>query len=360
MTEKATPVYFMPLPDGVDLGRQRVAVKKLYKASGAARIVQKKDLVAIKVHVGEQHNTTHVPPELIREIVTKIKGKGGQVFLAETSTLYKGQRDNAVKHLLHAHTHGFSIERCGAPLIMLDGLCGNSEGEVQIGGELHESVKLARELLVVDTLFVVSHPTGHPATGMAGCLKNLGMGLAGRMGKMRQHSSMKPEIIGSKCCCCQKCLRWCPVGAIYGNGEQLSIDRELCIGCGQCLAVCRFEAVKFNWGTEVEALQKHIAEYAYGAVKDKTGKCFYFNVLIDMTKGCDCYSTAQQKCLPDIGILASADPVAIDMASLDLTRRDQEASLAEIAFPKIDPLVQLRHAEALGMGQLDYQLITLE
>lgn len=350
-------VYFIATPDGADIGKQTAALKKIYRASKAAELIQKEDFVAVKIHVGEKHNTTHVKPELIRELVTKIKGKGGLPFLTETATLYKGERDNAIKHLLHAHKHGFSIEKVGAPFIMADGLAGNTEHEVQIDAELHNSVKVAREVLVADVLIAISHPTGHPESGLGGCLKNLGMGLSSRMGKMRQHSSIMPEVKSATCMFCKKCLQWCPVDAIVERDEKAFIVREKCIGCGECLAVCRFDAISFDFGSGSEYLQKSMAEHAYGVVKNKPGKCFYFNVLIDMTKGCDCYSTNQKKCTPDVGILASNDPVAIDKATLDLTEKFNQKSLARIAFPHLDPLIQLHHAEKIGMGSLSYELV---
>jgi uncharacterized Fe-S center protein len=353
----ASRVYFIATPDGADVGKQAAAMKKIYKASGAADIIHKEDFVAIKIHVGEKHNTTHVKPELIKELVTKIKGKGGLPFLTETATLYKGERDNAIKHLLHAHNHGFSIERVGAPFIMADGLAGNTEHEVQIDAEMHDSVKVAREVLVADALIAVSHPTGHPGSGLGGCIKNLGMGLASRMGKMRQHSAIMPEVKPNTCTFCKKCIQWCPEDAIVERDEKAFIIREKCIGCGECIAVCRFGAVSFNFASESEYLQKSMAEHAYGVVKDKPGKCFYFNVLIDMTTGCDCYSTNQKKCTPDVGILASNDPVAIDKATLDLTEKFNQKSLATIAFPHLDPLIQLQHAEKTGMGSLSYELV---
>lgn len=353
----ASSVYFVATPDGVDIGRQAVAMKKLYKAADVAAIISKEDFVAIKMHVGEKHNITHVKPELIREIVTKVKGKGGVPFLTETSTLYKGERSNAVKHLLHAHHHGFSIENIGAPFIMADGLAGNSEYDVPIDGELFQSVKVAREVVVADALIAVSHPTGHPGAGLGACIKTLGMGLTSRMGKMRQHSAMMPQINPKICTFCQKCIQWCPEDAIIERENKAFILQDKCIGCGECLAVCRFGAVKYNWAIESSHLQKSMAEHAYGVVKNKAGKCCYFNVLIDMTKDCDCFSTRQKKCIPDIGLLASTDPVAIDMATLDLTAKFNQKTLVEIATPHLDPLIQLRHAEKLGMGHLTYELV---
>lgn len=176
-------VYYIPLADGLPVGEQVSAMARIFAASGASKIISTNDFVAIKLHVGEKKNTTHVKPEVVRVLVQEAKALGGRPFLTETSTLYKGERENAVKHILHAHNHGFSIDNVGAPFVMADGLAGNTEHEVEINGELHKSVKVAREVLSADSLLVVSHPTGHPAAGLGACIKNIGMGLASRMGK---------------------------------------------------------------------------------------------------------------------------------------------------------------------------------
>ena len=357
MSEK---VYFAKLKDGASIEEQLDALQKLYAAGDLGKTIAKKDFVAIKFHVGEKNNTTHVRPELIKAIVDHAKTAGAQPFLTETSTLYKGERENAVKHIMHAHRHGFGIEKIGAPFIMADGLTGNTEYEVQIGGELHQSVKVAREIMSADAMIVVSHPTGHPATGLGACIKNLGMGLASRMGKMREHSAMLPEIIQDKCRYCQKCIQWCPQEAIVEKGGKAFIIEGKCIGCGECLAVCKFDAVKYDWNAESGVTQRSMAEHAYGIVKSKKGKCLFINVMVDMTHDCDCFSVKQEKMIPDIGILASFDPVAVDKATLDITAKAHGKNLAEMAYAHHDAMIQLKHAAKVGMGSLEYELVEVK
>jgi hypothetical protein len=352
-------VYFLPLANDLPVAELAAAMSKLYDASGASQAVAAHDFVAIKLHVGEKKNTTHVKPEVIRVLVDKVKTQGGLPFLTETSTLYKGERKNAVKHLLHAHEHGFGIEAVGAPFIMADGLAGNTEYEVPVDGEIHQTVKIAREILSADSLLVVSHATGHIAAGLGACIKNLGMGLASRMGKMRQHSAMLPEVQAEKCTFCQKCIRWCPQEAISEEAGKALIDAKRCIGCGECLAVCRFDAVKYDWGAESGFMQRSMAEHAWGVIREKPGKCFYFNVLTDMTKDCDCFNVAQTKLIPDIGLLASADPVAIDLATLDLTAKAQGKTLAQMSHAHHNAMIQIEHGARIGMGCLEYELIEL-
>lgn len=350
-------VYFAATEDRADTTTSKKALQRLFEASETKKIIAPSDLLAIKIHVGEKGNVTHVNPELVAEIVRMVKEAGGIPFLTETSTLYRGERENAVKHILLAHDHGFGLERMGAPFIMADGLAGNTETEVTIDGELHKKVGVAREVLVADALIVISHITGHMGTGLGGCIKNLGMGLASRMGKMRQHSGIKPEVILKKCQFCKKCARWCPEDAIIEKDGKSFILSEKCIGCGECLAVCRFGAVKFNWGKKAASLQRSMAEHALGAVKAKEGKAYYFNFLIDMTRNCDCLGSKQERLIPDLGILASDDPAAIDKATLDLTEEVHGENLARLSFSHVDPMIQLRHAESIGLGSLEYELV---
>lgn len=352
----SSKVYFLPLADGLPEAEQANAMRKLFELSDAAKVIDENDFVAIKLHVGEHKNTTHIKPALIREIVEKIKQKKALPFLTETSTLYKGERENAVKHLMHAHRHGFGIDNVGAPFIMADGLSGNTEYEISVEGKLHTSVKVAREIMAADAMIVVSHPTGHVAAGLGACIKNLGMGLASRMGKMRQHSNMAPEVLNS-CKLCKKCIKWCPEDAIVEKDGKAYIMTEKCIGCGECLAVCRFDAVKYDWGAESGYMQRSMAEHAYGVVKEKEGKCIFFNVLVDMTKDCDCFNVKQEKMIPDIGILVSTDPVAVDKATMDLTAQAHGKTLAEMAYKHHDAMIQIQHAAEIGMGSLDYELV---
>jgi len=355
----APKVYFIPLRDNPSVEEQVDALRTLYTHCSVADIIAEHSMVGIKLSVGEKNNTTHIKPPLAKAIADLIKKKKAYPFLTETSTLYKGERQNAVKHVLHAARHGFSLEAVGAPFIMADGLLGDSEIDVEINGELFKSVRIAREAVVADAMIVLSHPTGHMATGLGAAIKNLGMGLASRMGKMRQHSAVKPEIIADKCRLCGKCLEWCPEGIIAEKEGKAYINAEHCIGCGQCLAVCNFDSVRYDWNADPEYLQKAMAEHAYGSVKNKLDRTFYFNVLVDMTKDCDCASKKQEKLIPDVGILASTDPVAIDVATLDLTKQANGKHLTATAYPRHDPLIQLRHAEKVGLGSTTYELVQL-
>ena len=350
-------VFFAAVTDGAPVAAQADALARVLSATGFLKRIGRRDLVAIKLHVGEKNNTTHVKAELAAEAVRWLKKAKAEPFLTDTSTLYKGQRENAVRHALHAHAHGFSIEATGAPFIPLDGLVGSHERETKVGGEIADTVKVAGEVFLADALLVLTHATGHIEAGIGGAIKNVGMGLSSRAGKMRQHSSIEPTVEHGKCTNCGKCRKWCPAEAIAEREGESFIIREKCIGCGECIAVCRFGAIAFNYAKGSDFLQKCMAEHAAGVLRHFGDKAVYLTTLIDMTTDCDCFDTNQKKAVPDLGVIGSNDIVALDQSTLDLTARATGKSLATLAHPRIIPDIQIAHAEKLGMGSRKYELV---
>lgn len=347
-------VHFVRVTPGEPPGSVEDKVGRLFDAAGLGELIEAGDLVAVKVHIGEKGNRTHVPARYVRPVVERVRERGGKPFLTDTNTLYRGMRSDAVDHMTLAEEHGFSLREAGAPFVVADGLLGHEEMEVEIEGEFYERVSVAGVLADVQAIMAISHLTGHPLTGFGGTLKNLGMGFSSRKGKLAQHSKMPPRVDPEKCEGCGTCLRWCPVGAIEMRGKVASIDEGRCISCGECLAVCRFGAVTFNWDQGSEVLQKRMVEHAFGAVKGR--KAGYVLFLTSVTKGCDCFNDPGEPLFPDVGILASKDPVALDQAGLDLVEQETGKPLSQWAYPQVDPNVQLEHAERMGMGSRKYEL----
>ena len=352
-------VFFVNLPGKSNLQERKAAMKSLLSQIDFKKILNIKDKVCVKTHVGEVKNTTYISPELIELVISKIKEYETYPFLIETTTLYYGPRQNAIGHLNLAYQHGFTYDKVGAPFIIADGLLGNAEIEISIPGEIYKKVSIARDAVFSDAFVIISHPTGHIVTGFGACLKNLGMGLCSKKGKLQQHSSIKPSVKNKNCTFCKECIKWCPEKAIIEQDNYAFILEEKCIGCGECLSVCKFNAVKFNFGIGSKELQKRIAEYAYGAIINKKNKCVFINVLTDMTTQCDCMDITQTPVIQDIGILTSFDPVAIDQATLDLTKKYNQKDLGKISAPHLDPTIQLEHAEKIGVGSRKYELINL-
>ncbi len=356
----SSKIHFVKLSPKSDLEERKNAMKKIFASFNWNTILNKNDKVAIKTHFGEKNNNTHIAAEVVAVFTNALKNLAMKAFLTETSTLYAGERMNAICHLNLAYEHGFTPERMGIPIIMADGLLGNSEKEIDIPGKIFSKVSIAADAILADALVLISHPTGHIVAGFGATLKNLGMGLATRKGKMAQHSSIKPFIKSEKCTLCKKCMIWCPEDAIIEKDNSAFILENKCIGCGECLSVCGFDAVRYNWGTQSDELQKGMAEYALGVLSNKKDKAVFINVLADMTKECDCLNQQQKPFIPDIGILLGTDPVAIDQATLDLTAQSNTDNLGKMSHANLDPQVQLVHAEKIGLGSRSYQLITIE
>ena len=333
---------------------------KLIDAVDYTPRIKNGNLTAIKTHFGEQKQGDYIHPCFIPPIAKKIKERGGIPFLTETSVLYKSVRDNAPGHTMLSHEHGFGIDQVGIPTIMLDGLRGNNEEEIEINAELLKKVKLAADISACSHLVILTHVTGHIIAGMGAALKNMGMGLSSRKGKLQQHSGNTLQVMDEKCTICGACFNYCPVDAITPEGENGTaiIDEGICIGCGECLARCRFDAIKFGWDTASSIIQKRIAEYALGAYLLSKKNMVFFNFLIDVTKDCDCLGKSQ-KVIPDIGILASLDPVAIDMASLDLIKKYNGKSLEEMSYKSFDASIQIKHAEKIGLGSSNYIIMKI-
>ncbi|MCG2715894.1 MAG: DUF362 domain-containing protein [Candidatus Marinimicrobia bacterium] len=353
-------IYLMRFHHTDPIDQTKNRLKKLFKTAGFDKIVEANDITAVKVHFGEPGNTTHLSPHYIEPIVRMIKSCGAKPFVTDTNVLYKSRRDNAIDHLSVATEHGFTSEKLGAPIIIADGIMGRNETEIEIDAPLNKTISLATELVSANSAIVISHATGHLATGLAATIKNLGMGMSSRKGKLTQHSVSKPIISERKCTACGVCAKWCPVDAIIVGDEFAVINEDICIGCGECLAVCRFNAVKFKWDSSSELLQKQVAEHALGIVKQKNGKMAYMTFLINMTKDCDCLAHKPEIVLDDIGVLAGTDPVAIDQAVYDLTKQRADKTLSELSYPSLDANVQLKYGEKIGLGTRKYQLVETE
>ena len=356
----STPVFLLRFQHSDPIDRTKNRLKKLFKAAGFDKIIKKNDVTAVKVHFGEPGNISYLPHHYVEPIVRMIKSCGAKPFVTDTNVLYKSRRDNAIDHIEVAAEHGFTSEKLGAPIIIADGILGQNETEVEINAPLNKSVSLATELVSAYSAIVISHATGHLATGLGATIKNLGMGMSSRKGKLTQHSVSKPIISEAKCTACGVCANWCPVDAITVGNDFTVIDDNICIGCGECLAVCRFNAVKFKWDSSSELLQKQIAEHALGIVKQKKGKIGYLTFMINMTKDCDCIDHKQTPIIDDIGVLAGSDPVAVDQAVYDLTKQQTGKSLSQLAFPALDANIQLEYGEEIELGSRKYRLVEAE
>lgn len=327
------------------------------------------DLVAVKVHFGERGNDSFVTPILLRYIVDKVKESTKNVFLTDTNTLYHGSRHDSVEHLVTAILNGFDYAVVGAPLIIADGLQSKNERIVKVGQKHFDTVKIAGDIYEASGMVVVSHFKSHGISGFGGALKNLAMGCATIEGKLEQHECAKPIMEGD-CDLCGICVEKCPVGALKLAEDGVEMDYEECIACMNCMDTCPNEVYDLNWEEDVPIFIERMMEYSLGAVKGKETKILYFNFLMNITPDCDCVAWSDYPIVPDIGILASKDPVAIDAASYDLVNKQMglKNSMLEKNFEEgadkfrgmwseVDARYQLVYAEKIGLGSMDYHLI---
>lgn len=265
-------VYFLPIKLSEGKDRIKKGLSLLLRKTGFVERISRNDFVAIKMHFGEEGNIGHIDPNYAAVIADELLRIGAKPFFTDTNTLYSGRRANAVDHLMLAYEHGFKPEILKAPVIISDGLYGNSEIIVHIDGKHYKKVGIARDIAYADGLVNLSHFTGHLVTHYGAALKNIGMGCSSRAGKLNQHSSVKPSVIQNKCTGCFGCIQWCPTSSIREDDQYAKINQETCIGCGQCLSVCKFDSIFFNWGVSAEIVQEKMVEHALGVLKTKKNK----------------------------------------------------------------------------------------
>jgi uncharacterized Fe-S center protein len=353
-----------------DPGQSSVAkIQRLFDAAGFGACIVPGAPVAIKIHFGEEGNDSYINPVFARQVVDKVREYGGKPFLTDTNTLYIGSRADAVDHITIAIRHGFSFATVGAPVIIADGLKGGNYREVEIGKRHFNRVLIAGDIADVNSLIVLTHFKGHEVAGFGGAIKNLAMGCTPPAGKQEQHTA-SPVNVEGRCIGCGKCMLVCPTEAISLEDGKGKIDRNRCNGCFDCITICPEHAITIDWETEIPKFTERIVEYAFGAVKGK--KAGFISFLTRITPDCDCVEWSDAPIVPDIGILASRDPVAIDAASFDLVNRQAglEGSFlvsnlreGEDKFRGMrhvtDGYLQVRYAEEIGLGSAEYRLIEL-
>jgi len=338
-------VYFSPVASQDEMIQ---ALGKLYEKISKGFDVRNKR-VAIKMHFGEKGNKTHLNPAFAKKICELVRSRGGTPELVECNTLYHGERLKTETHLSLAKRHGFDF----APVVICDN--GNKEWQIPLSGGKHfRKIKVGAGLKHYKMMIAVTHCKGHVAAGYGGALKNVGMGLGSRAGKLEMHAKVKPLFDHSKCKACGLCVKSCPADAIVVE-KYAVMDPAKCIGCATCTAVCPYKAVKIPWfNTTAQEIQERIVEYALGITSQI--KIIYFNFLVNITPHCDCLADSGRPMTKDIGILASSDIAAIEQASIDMIINKAGRDVFRDAN-KIDVSVQPAYAEALGMGKRAYELV---
>lgn len=368
----ASKVYFADLRADVHENLQQ-KLTRLMKTAGMGDIDFQDKFVAIKLHFGEPGNLAFLRPNWARTVADFVKERGGKPFLTDCNTLYVGGRKNALDHMDSAMLNGFNPMTTGCQIIIGDGLKGSDEVEVPVvGGEYVKNAKIGRAVMDADVFISLTHFKGHEEAGFGGCLKNIGMGCGSRAGKMEQHNAGKPHVAEKHCIGCGQCRKICAHGAPIIENGKAHIDHDRCVGCGRCIAVCPKNAVQINWDETTINLNRKIAEYTKAVVDGRP--CFHISLVIDVSPNCDCRPENDMAIVPNVGMFASFDPVALDMACVDAVNAQTplRGSAADDAhakahvhdhFQRLHPDTNwrscLEHGEKIGIGTREYELIKI-
>ena len=368
----ASKVYFADLRADVHENLQQ-KLTRLMKTAGMGDIDFQDKFVAIKLHFGEPGNLAFLRPNWARTVADFVKERGGKPFLTDCNTLYVGGRKNALDHMDSAMLNGFNPMTTGCQIIIADGLKGSDEVEVPVvGGEYVKNAKIGRAVMDADVFISLTHFKGHEEAGFGGCLKNIGMGCGSRAGKMEQHNAGKPHVAEKHCIGCAQCRKICAHGAPIIENGKAHIDHDKCVGCGRCIAVCPKDAVRIDWDESTTNLNCKIAEYTKAVVDGRP--CFHISLVIDVSPNCDCRSENDMAIVPNVGMFASFDPVALDMACVDAVNAqtplrgsaaDDEHAKAHVHdhFQRLHPDTNwrscLEHGEKIGIGTREYELIKI-
>ena len=371
-------VYFTDFRCEVDEG-PATKLSRLIDQAGLGAMDLEGKFVAIKMHFGELGNMSYLRPNYARAVVDYVIAHGGKPFLTDCNTLYPGSRKNALEHLYCAWENGFTPLTVGCPVIIGDGLKGTDDIAVPVhGGEYVKEAKIGHAIMDADVFISLTHFKGHEMTGFGGAIKNIGMGCGSRAGKKDQHCNGQAIIDPEKCRGCKRCLRECANdGLVYDEvNKKMTINADNCVGCGRCIGACNFDAIDFAHNAAVAELNCRMAEYAKAVVDGRPN--FHISLVVDVSPTCDCHSGNDAPMLPDVGMFASTDPLAIDQACVDACLKQEPLPNTLLTeqmakedfcdhhdhFENVTPNAEyktcLAHAAKIGLGNREYELITVK
>lgn len=346
-------------------------LERLIRTAGIGEIDFYNKYVAIKMHFGEPGNLAYLRPNYAAVVVKVIKELGGKPFLTDCNTLYVGGRKNALDHLEAAYQNGFSPFSAGCHVIIADGLKGTDEVLMPVeGGEYIKEAKIGRAVMDADIMISLNHFKGHEATGFGGALKNIGMGCGSRAGKMEMHSAGKPYVNQDPCIGCGRCIRICAHDAPSVSDGKAGIDQDKCVGCGRCIGVCPTDAIEAAGDESNDILNRKIAEYTKAVLAQRPH--FHISLVVDVSPNCDCHAENDIPIVPDVGMFASFDPVALDLACADAVNKQPIIAHSQLdrmphvhhdhftdSAPQTNWRSAIEHGVKLGIGSDKYELIEI-
>ena len=352
-------------------------LRRLCITAGMKEIDFEDKYAAIKIHFGEYGNLAFLRPNYAKVVADIVKEQGGKPFLTDCNTLYVGSRKNALDHIDTAYANGFSPFSTGFHVMIADGLKGTDEALVPIDGEYVKEAKIGQAVMDADIFISLTHFKGHESTGFGGALKNIGMDCGSRAGKMEMHNQGKPAVDQDHCIGCRACQRICAHDAPVITDGKAYIDMDKCVGCGRCIGACPKDAVHPTESNSNDVLNCKIAEYSKAVCQGRP--CFHISLICDVSPTCDCHSENDVPIIPNVGMLASYAPVALDVACADLCNRQpvlQNGSVLHenckgcqdgadhhdhfhMTHPDTNWRTGVAHAVKIGLGREEYELIEI-
>ncbi len=378
MTSEKARVYFGSVQHGKASRFASFAAKfdKIVELLLEQITIEKKDKVAIKMHLGFNDGYQTIPVFFVRRLVEAVKKKGGYPFVTDNPTA-----------VYNAVSRGYTQETCGCPIIPIAGVKDGYTTPVEVNYRGIDTLDLAGALKDADVLIDLSHAKGHGSCGYGGAIKNLALGAysgptrwrkihgASHVDEYWDKEKGSPELA-------KKLVEVCPYGALSYNEEKNEFRRNYhdCRQCRTCLEMDHGAGVIKLPRESYSAFNEMMAIATNEVLKTfKPEKVMYLNFLMWITTYCDCLGCGQPSIVNDIGVVGSKDIVAVETATLDLIKKEglieknippynKHVNLnpdedlhpfTRVHGPYKDPYETVVFAEKMGMGTSKYELIEI-
>ncbi|MEW6348581.1 MAG: DUF362 domain-containing protein [Thermodesulfobacteriota bacterium] len=337
-----------------------------------ARLVVPDESLALKINLSEIGYAHPLPPIVVGALFERLRSEGARPVVTDSASLFKGSRHNGYDWISTALIQGFSAgETFDNQLMPAGGYTGEEGKFYPSDGRNLGGVELGSLLTDTGNVVVLSHVTADPLLGIAGAVRNLGCGFLTSTGKLRVHAPLKIGHDPERCDNCGLCVPFCPTGAMSERAGIVSFDAEMCNSCLGCYVSCPNGAIWIE-ADGIPLYQEHVVEAALTAKLNLRGSAFFINFLSSVTPQTDDYPFSDIPFVPDLGIVASEDPVAVDWVSYQMITGSPgiPGSIAEQvnalgkgddkirAITGVSPEHWLAYAEEVTLGSRQCEFLT--